>query len=192
MLGIFKSGVMAGALVLLMLNRLQMLKESRGQRCPDREGRRPRGESKHQTDPTGGRDRPPGHISLLLSTLNHSSPFPSPSRRCVLRPFLPVFLPPTPPPPLLSIQYLLNAPVQFQFHPPPAPSSSLLASLEPSSQLWTVTSLCVEHTGIYLLETWMQMNARRWFIFCSKSWLESSFLKALCSGAKRNVQFPSI
>lgn len=40
-LGIFKRGVMAGALVLLMLNRLQMLKESRGQECkrPDREER---------------------------------------------------------------------------------------------------------------------------------------------------------
>lgn len=32
-LGIFRRGVMAGALVLLMLNRLQMSKESRGQEC---------------------------------------------------------------------------------------------------------------------------------------------------------------
>lgn len=39
--GIFKRGVMVGALVLLTLNRLQMLKESRGQECkrPDGEER---------------------------------------------------------------------------------------------------------------------------------------------------------
>lgn len=62
-LGIFRRGVMAGALALMMLNRLQMLKESRGQECkrPDthRERKRTRrGKSKQETllaleDPTG-------------------------------------------------------------------------------------------------------------------------------------------
>ena len=41
-LGIFKRGVMAGALALMMLNRLQMLKESRGQECKRPDGERER------------------------------------------------------------------------------------------------------------------------------------------------------
>lgn len=68
MLGIFRSGVMAGALVLQMLNRLQMLKESRGQQCPDGQGRRRRGKVSTRPTPRGGHDSPSGHIRLLLST----------------------------------------------------------------------------------------------------------------------------
>lgn len=189
MLGIFKSGVMAGALVLLMLNRLQMLKESRGQQCPDREGRRPRGESKHQTDPTGGRDCPPGHIRLLLSTLNHSSPFPSPSRRCVMRPFLPVSAPP--PTPLIDTV----SPKCTSSIPVSSFSSTLLITPGQAGTVFTALnshiSVCGTHRNIFTGN--MNANECKTLVyFCSKSWLESSFLKAPCSGAKRNVQFPSI
>lgn len=64
-LGIFKRGVMAGALALMMLNRLQMLKESRGQECkrPDREReertRREKASERRRwplPGPQGGRD----------------------------------------------------------------------------------------------------------------------------------------
>lgn len=104
MLGIFKSGVMAGALVLLMLNRLQMLKESRRQQCPDREGRRRRGK-------VGTRRTPRGDMTVRrvtsVSFFQHKIT-PLLSRLLpgdVSKPFQAVFLPPTPPP---SYQYHIS------------------------------------------------------------------------------------
>lgn len=131
---------------------------------PRRTGEKAKRESKHQTDSTGGtwqsvgsHPSPSFNIKSLLS-------FP-PSLQEMCQSLSWQFCP-TPPPPY---QYLLNALVQSQFDPSPAPSSSLAASLEQLFQLGTVTSLCVEQPGIYLLETRMQMNARLWFIFAQRA-----------------------
>lgn len=60
-LGIFRRGVMAGVLALMMLNRLQMLKERRGQECKrtdrQREKERERTGRKKQARDAAG---PPG------------------------------------------------------------------------------------------------------------------------------------
>lgn len=97
-LGIFKRGVMAGALVLLMLNRLQMLKESRGQECkrPDRERRGRGGKSKHETplhpqDPTG--DVTNRRVTSVSFFQHKVIPlFPPLSSQFVSKPFLAEFL----------------------------------------------------------------------------------------------------
>lgn len=104
MRGIFKRGVMAGALVLLMLNRLQMLKESRGQQSPDREGKRRRGK-------VSTRQTPRGDITVRrvtsVSFFQHRitsllSPLPPGD---VSKPFLAASLPITPP---SSYQYHIS------------------------------------------------------------------------------------
>lgn len=147
MLGIFKSGVMAGALVLLMLNRLQMLKESRGQQRPNREGRRRRGKVSTRRTPWG--DTTVRRVTSV-SFFQHKIaplPFPSPTRRCVEA--FPGSAPPTHPSLILSIPYLLNALIHFHFHLSPAPphhSWPVWKSLHNSEQ----SHLCVWNTLEYI------------------------------------------
>lgn len=93
-LGIFRRGVVVGALVFMMLNRLQMLKESRGQECkrPDRESER---ERKQETllapeDPTGDLTN---HRVTSVSFFQHKvipllPPLPSQQLRYMSKPFL--------------------------------------------------------------------------------------------------------
>lgn len=108
---------MAGALALMMLNRLQMLKESRGQECkrPDRkrerEERRERGGKKPARDAAGPYQDPRGDVTnrrvTSVSFFQHKvvpvfPPFPSATQQYASKPFLAAFLASNPP---LSYQY---------------------------------------------------------------------------------------